>query len=181
MKIRFILAAVATMATFSAPAFADMTVKSQDGTMELALPNGWHEGKAEGPASKIVAVDGRGSRVAVRVYPKEDFKDAKGVANFAVSKLKLLDNDGVKSEDIQLGGKPAVRLTLTGTSADGMKAGFIVTAFESDGMYTIVVAKSDAAGFAKQTPLLTGFAGQLKMTPAAPGGTSAKPAATPPK
>ena len=45
MRIWFALAALAAMGTFSQPAFADMTIKSQDGSLELALPNGWHEGK----------------------------------------------------------------------------------------------------------------------------------------
>jgi len=167
MKIWFAAAAVAAFGASSAPAYADMTVKSQDGTMELALPNGWHEAKPEGPLSKIVAADGRGSRVVVRVYPEEDFKDGKTVANFAVDKLKLLDNDGAKTEDVQVNGKPAVRLNLTGTQSSGMKAGYIITVFEAGGMYIDVMGKSDASAFAKQEQVLEGFASQLKITPAA--------------
>jgi len=167
MKIWHALAVVATVAAFSPPAYADMTVKSQDGTMELALPNGWHEVKPEGPASKIVAADGKGSRVVVRTYPKEDFKDAKTAANFAIEKLKLLDNDGAKSEDVQVNGKPAVRLNLTGTQSSGMRAGFVITVFENGDMYVDVMGKSDASAFAKQAQLLGDFANQLKITPVA--------------
>ena len=85
MKIWCALPVAAAVVAFCPPAYADMTVKSQDGTMELALPNGWHEAKPEGPLSKIVATDGKGSRVVVRVYPKEDFKDVKtlGTSGFA--------------------------------------------------------------------------------------------------
>ena len=36
MKIWFVVAAVATGAAFASPAYADMTLKSQDGTMECA-------------------------------------------------------------------------------------------------------------------------------------------------
>jgi hypothetical protein len=134
MKIWFVVAAVATGAAFSSPAFADMTLKSQDGTMELALPNGWHEAKSEGALAKLAATDGHGS----------------------------------KTEDIQVGGKPAVRTNLTGTQATGMKAGFVITVFENEGEYVDVVGKSDASDFAKQSPVLAGFASQLKITKAAP-------------
>ena len=180
MKIWYALAVVATVAAFSPPAYADMTVKSQDGTMELALPNGWHEAKPEGPLSKIVATDGRGSRVVVRVYPKEDFKDVKTVANFAIEKLKLLDNDGAKSEDVQVGGKPALRLNVTGTQSSGMRAGYVITVFESDGMYIDVMGRSDASAFAKQAQVLAGFASQLKITPTAATPTAATPTAATP-
>ena len=164
MKIWFVVAAVATGAAFVSPAYADMTLKSQDGTMELALPNGWHEAKSEGALAKIAATDGHGSRVVVRVYPKEDFKDAKTVMNFAVGKLKLVDNSGVKTEDIQVGGKPAVRLNVTGTQSTGMRAGFVITVFENEGQYVDVVGKSDASDFAKQSAVLASFAGQLKIS-----------------
>jgi hypothetical protein len=164
MKIWFVVAAVATGAAFSSPAYADMTLKSQDGTMELALPNGWHEAKSEGAQSKLAATDGHGSRVVVRVYPKEDFKDAKTVMNFAVGQLKLVDNSGSKTEDIQVGGKPAVRTNVTGTQSSGMKAGFVITIFENEGEYVDVVGKSDASDFAKQSPVLAAFATQLKIS-----------------
>jgi hypothetical protein len=164
MKTWFVVAALTTGAAFCSPAYADMTLKSQDGSMELARPNGWHEAKSEGALAKLAATDGHGSRVVVRVYPKEDFKDAKTVMNFAVGKLKLVDNSGVKPEDIQVGGKPAVRLNLTGTQSTGMRAGFVITVFESEGQYVDVVGKSDASDFAKQTPVLQAFAGQLKIT-----------------
>lgn len=169
MKIWFVVAALATGAAFSSPAYADMTLKSQDGTMELALPNGWHEAKTEGAQTKIAATDGHGSRVVVRVYPKEDFKDAKTVMNFAVGKLKLVDNTGSKSEDIQVGGKPAVRVNVTGTQSTGMRAGYVITIFENEGQYVDVVGKSDASDFAKQQPVLAGFAAQLKISKAAAG------------
>jgi hypothetical protein len=168
MKIWFVAAAVAAGAAFSSPALADMTLRSQDGTMELALPNGWHEAKSEGALAKLAATDGHGSRVVVRVYPKEDFKDAKTVMNFAIGKLKLVDNSGSKTEDIQMGGKPAVRTNLTGTQSTGMKAGFIITVFENEGEYVDVVGKSDASDFAKQSAVLAGFASQLKITKPAP-------------
>ncbi len=194
MRIWYALPVAATVAAFSPPAYADMTVKSEDGTLELAVPNGWHEGKPEGPSSKIVALDGKGSRVVVRVYPKEDFKDAKTVANFTVDKLKLLDNDGAKSEDVKVNGQPAVRVNLKGTQTSGMRAGFIITVFESNGMYFDVMGRSNAADFEKEAQVLTDFADQLKITstsvsttaavkpePPAPTGPTPKPKLPAPK
>ena len=183
MRIWFALAALAAMGTFSQPAFADMTIKSQDGSLELALPNGWHEGKAQGRLAKLVAVDGKGSRVVVRTLPKEDFKDAAAVANFALAKLKLTDSEAAKTEDAQVGGKPALRMSVMGTQSTGLREGIVVTVFEADGMYIEITASTDAAGFTKQAPVLAGFANQLKITPTAPTATptpTPTPTNTPP-
>jgi hypothetical protein len=188
MKTSLRLAALAAMALAPFAAYADMTVRSSDGSMELALPNGWHDVKPEGASTKIAATDGHGTRLFVRVYPKEDFKDPKAVADFAVKKLKLADNDGVKSEDIQIGGKPAVRMTIVGTRASEKRAGFLITIIDADSQYIEVQGATDASSFAKQTPLLQALATGLKVTPVAaatpaaetPAAAAPKPAVKPP-
>jgi hypothetical protein len=181
-KTRLRLAVLAALALVSLPAYADMTVKSSDGSLELALPNGWHDLKPDGATTKIAATNGKGARVAVRVYPKEDFKDAKAVADFAVNKLKLTDNDGVKTEDIQIGGKPAVRISVVGTAASEMRAGYLITILESEGMYVEVVGRTDASSFARETPVLGAFATALKVVPtAAAAPAPAAPPAAPTK
>ncbi len=177
MKTSLRLAALAAMALVHFPAYADMTVRSSDGSMELALPNGWHDVKPEGETTKIAATDGHGTRVVVRVYPKEDFKDAKAVAVFAVKKLKLSDNDGVKTEDIQIGGKPAVRLTVVGTQSSEMRAGFLITIVDSDTQYIEIQGRTDASSFAKQTPVLQALASALKVVPASTSAETPAPAA----
>ena len=182
MKTSLRLAALAAMALVHFPAYADMTVRSSDGSMELALPNGWHDVKPEGESTKIAATDGHGTRLVVRVYPKEDFKDAKAVADFAVKKLKLADNEGVKTEDIQIGGKPAVRMTIVGTRASEKRAGFLITIIDADSQYIEVQGATDASSFAKQTPVLQALASGLKVTPAAaaaPAAETPAPAAPP--
>ena len=115
----------------------------------------------------------------MRVYPKEDFKDAKAVADFAVKKLKLADNEGVKTEDIQIGGKPAVRLTIVGTRASEKRASFLITIVDADSQYIEIQGATDASSFAKQTPVLQALASALKVMPATavaprprPGGAS---------
>ena len=182
MKTSLRLAALAAMALVSFPAYADMTVKSSDGSMELALPNGWHDVKPEGASTKIAATDGHGTRVVVRVYPKEDFKDAKAVATFAVNKLKLSDNDGVKTEDIEIGGKPAVRMSVVGTQASEMRAGYLITIVDSGSEYIEVQGRTDASSFAKQTPVLQALASALKVMPTSTSAETPAPApAAPPK
>jgi hypothetical protein len=166
MKTGLRLAALAAMALASFPACADMTVKSSDGSMELALPNGWHDVKPDGQSTKIAATDGKGSRVVVRVYPKDDFKDVKALADFAVNKLKLSDNDGVKTEDIQIGGKPAVRISVVGTASNEMRAGYLITILEGENTYVEVMGRTDASSFAKETPVFGAFASALKIIPA---------------
>lgn len=176
MKTSLRLAALAAVALVSVPAYADMTVRSSDGSMELALPNGWHDIKPDGQSTRIAATDGKGSRVVVRVYPKEDFKDAKAVADFTVNKLKLADNDGVKTEDIQIGGKPAVRISVVGTAANEMRAGYLITIIDSEGSYVEVMGRTDASSFAKESPVFGGFATALKITPASAAAPAPAPA-----
>jgi hypothetical protein len=171
----FASAALAATAFISAPAYADMTIKSPDGSMELALPNGWHEGKPQGRLAKLVAVDGAGSRVVVRIVPKEDFKDATAVVNFTISRLKLTENEGAKTEEIKIDGKPAVRTSVTGTQSSGLRGGFLITVFEADGNYVEVTASADASGYAKQTQVLTNFAAQLKIIPTTAPATPTTP------
>jgi hypothetical protein len=178
------LAALAAVALASLPAHADMTAKSSDGSMELALPNGWHDVKPEGASTKIAAIDGKGSRVVVRVYPKDDFKDIKALADFAVNKLKLTDNDGVKTEDIQIGGKPAVRISVVGTGPNEMRAGYLITILEGESAYVEVMGRTDASSIAKETPVFGAFAAALKIVPtlAVAPAAEAKPAKpVPPK
>jgi len=167
MKTSLRLAALAAVALVSLPAYADMTAKSSDGSVELALPNGWHDVKPDGASTRIAATNGKGSRVVVRVYPKDDFKDAKALADFSVNKLKLSDNDGVKTEDLQIGGKPAVRISVVGTASNQMRAGYLITILESEGSYVEVMGRTDASSFAKETPVLGAFATALKIMPAA--------------
>jgi hypothetical protein len=181
MRMRFTLAAIAVLATFALPARADVTLKSQDGTMELTLPNGWHEAKHAGGASvKIHATDGRGARVTVRVHSKEDFKDIKAFANFTAERLKKKFVDAEpKFEDIQVSGKPAVRVSMTGTAASGKRAGYIISIFEADGMYVSVTGAANASAFARDEQVLAGVANDLKMTSAAPSQPPQAPSSTP--
>jgi hypothetical protein len=132
--------------------------------MELALPNGWRDIKPEGFSTKLAATNGKGSRVVVRVYPKEDFKDANAFAEFAVYNLKLSDDNGVDKSDVEVTGKPAIRLSVVGTTSNEMRVGYLITIIESEGMYVEVIGRTDAYSFAKETPVLGAFASALKFT-----------------
>ncbi len=147
----------------TAPA-PDATAKSSEGSMELALPNGWRDIKPEGVSTKLAATNGKGSRVVVRVYPKEDFKGANAFAEFAVNNLKLSDDNGVNKSNIEITGKPAVRLSVVGTASNEMRVGYLITILESEGMYVEVIGRTDAYSFAKETPVLGAFASALKFT-----------------
>jgi hypothetical protein len=165
MMTRLVLVAIAA-AAFALPAYADITVKSQDGSMELAVPNGWHEVTPEGSSTKLVVTDGHGARVLVRSYSKEDFKDINSVATFAASGFKLEDAQP-KTEEVQLNGKPAVSMSLMGTEANGLRLGLVITAFDTEGMYIAVIGRAPASVFTKQVAVLTGMAKGLKVTPVA--------------
>ena len=118
-----VVGAIGLAAAFVQAAHADVTFKSQDGALEITLPNGWHEAKQSGPEAKI-HVAGQGTRVTVREHAKEDFKDIKAVATFLADRLKKRFTDAEpKFEDVQVNGKPAVRMELEGTEPSGAQGG----------------------------------------------------------
>jgi hypothetical protein len=180
MKI-FVLASLGVLALFAPAAHADTVVKSHDGAMEMTLPNGWHELSPEGTAALIVAVDGHGARVAVHSFSKEDFKDMKSVAGFSASRLKLVENPEQNFQNVDVNGKPAVRVQFTGTEPNGMRRGFLITVFEAGAQYIEVVASSNASAFSKDAPILETLAKQIVVgsnsaaPPAAPAAGSPKP------
>ncbi len=157
--------------------------KSLEGSLQLALPNGWHDVKPEGESTMIAATNGKGARVVVRVYPKEDFRDTRAFATFAVTKLKLSDISGFKKDDIQINGNTGVQLSVVGTASNQMRVGYLITIIEREGLYVEVIGRTDAYSFANETPVLGAFASALKFTsstaPTPPPATAAKPPALP--
>jgi hypothetical protein len=146
----------------SAPTL-DVEAKSSESSLQLALPKGWRDVKPEGEATKIAITNGKGARVVVRVYPKEDFKDAKAFAIFAVTKLKLTDNSDVKEEDVNINGNTAIRLSVVGTAPDNMRVGYLITILENEHTYIEVMGRTDAYSFPKETPVLGAFASALRF------------------
>jgi hypothetical protein len=183
MSIRSTMAAVAAMViagAFAPIAHAEVTFKSQDGVIEITLPNGWHEAKQSGPESKI-HVAGQGTRITVREHPKEDFKDIKAVAAFLSERLKKRFTDAEpKFEDVQVNGKPAARVSLEGTEPSGVKVGYVITVIDAGPMYVSVMGTGNATAFAKQRQLLADAANQLKVTPATPPEPPPPPPPPPP-
>ena len=80
-----------------------------------------------------------------------------------------------KFSDVQVNGKPAVRVELEGTEPSGVKVGYLITVVEADKMYISIVGTGNASAFAKQKQLLSDLPNQLKVT-----GQRNAPAATPP-
>jgi hypothetical protein len=179
MMNRLVVILVAAVAGFPPPAFADTTIKSEDGTVQITVPNGWHEGKPLGPSIKIQAHSARGALVLVRVVSKEDFKDLKSFANVGLERFKKNMPDAEpKVEGIQMNNKPAIRITLEGTQANGQRRGILLTFFESDGSYVDVVTMANASVYKTEEPVLAGLAGQVKIL-ATPDAAAAAPAAAP--
>jgi hypothetical protein len=124
--------------------------------------------------------------VLVRVVSKEDFKDLKSFANVGLERFKKNMPDAEpKVEGIEVNNKPAIRITLEGTQANGQRRGILLTFFESNGSYVDVVTMANASVYKTEEPVLAGLAGQVKIlaTPdaatAAPAPSTAAPA-TPP-
>jgi hypothetical protein len=174
-----LLGATMLVAALAQPSRAD-TFKSQDGLLELTLPNGWHQAKKGGGENMAIHAAGHGTRIAVREHAKEDYKDIKALSNFLASKMKKKFTDAEpKLDDIQVNGKPAILVDIEGTEPNGVKKGYLITVLEADAMYISITASGNAAAFAKEKQLLGGLANQLKVTAAsAPPPASAAPPAT---
>ena len=174
-------------AALTLPASAD-TIKSPDGTVQITVPNGWREGKPSGPAIQVQAVSGRGAIVFVIVVSKEDYKDLKSFANIRLERLKgNMPDAAPKMEDVQLNNKPAIRVSLEGTQANGQRRGYIVTFFETDANYVDVTALASMSVFKAEEETLAGLASQVKIlaspsaaAPAAAPTTAPAPGAKPP-
>jgi hypothetical protein len=175
--MRLGLAAMAAIIAFCSSAYADTVLKSTDGTVEMTLPNGWREAKKGNSNALIHATDGHSARVSVRTEAKENFKDLKAYAQFMTERLKRKFADAEpKIEDVQVGGKPAIRLTVMGEARNGKRAGYIITLFEADKVYVEVSASASAGAFSSDQDMLANLANQIRMTSA----SAAAPAATPP-
>jgi hypothetical protein len=180
MTSRFALVAgIVVLAALARPAHADMTIKSADGTVQITVPNGWREGKPFGPNIKIQAASGRGGLVLVRVASREDFKDLKSFANVGLERFKKNMPDAEpKTEDIQINNKPAIRITMEGTQANGQRKGYLLTFFEVDGNYVDVVTMANASVFKAEEPVFAGLASQVKILASPDAAAPATPAQT---
>ena len=163
--IRSAMIALALVAGFGVAAHADVVVKSQDGSMELTLPSGWKEVPPRGPNTKLQASDGHGASIAVSAQAKEDFKDLEAFTNFVIEKMKkTLPGAEAKVETVQIDGKPAKRMTMSGTLANGQNASVVVTCMEAGSQFLRVMVHASASNFARQGPVLIGLANQIKVT-----------------
>jgi hypothetical protein len=184
-KIALIVAVILAAALIG-PANADTTIKSQDGTVQLTIPNGWREGKPFSPVFQLQAVNAAGAMVLVRVVSKEDFKDLKSFADVSLDRLKRNMADAEpKVEDLQINNKPAIRVSMEGTTANGQRRGYLITFFESGASYVGVVGIAAASAFKAAQDTFAALAGQVQvLTPEAavppPQQTQTPPAAPPP-
>jgi hypothetical protein len=172
------MAALAGLVAFALPARADTTIKSDDASVELTVPNGWRQTKTAAAAIQIQATNGR-AVVLVRVAQKEDYKDLKSFAQIGSSRfMKNLTDAEPKTEDVQINGKPAIRVSAEGTQSNGQRRGFIMTFFDTDGMFVEVVGIANASAFKAEQQAITDMASKVKVVAAAGAGASAQ---TPPR
>ena len=180
-----VIVALTGFAALALPARADTTIKSEDASIELTVPNGWRQTKAVSPAVQLQATDGR-AIILIRVVPKEDYRDLKSFADVGSTKvLKSLTDAEPKFEDIQVNGNPAIRVSAEGTQSNGLRRGFIMTFIDTNGMFVDVIGIANASAFKTEQQTMMDMAGRVKVVAA--GGTAptaqtptAPAAATPP-
>jgi hypothetical protein len=171
---------LAGLVAFALPARADTTIKSDDASVELTVPNGWRQTKPRSPAIQIQVTDGRAA-IAVRVASKEDYKDLRSFAQVASSRLtKNLTDAEPKFEDVQVNGKPAIRVSAQGTQSNGVRRGYVMTFVDTDGKFVEVIGISSASAFQAEQQLMADMAGRVKVLAAAEAGSSVQTPAAPP-
>src|SRR5262245_27752858 len=180
-----VMVGLAALGAYAFPAHADTTIKSDDATVEITVPNGWRQTKPASPAIQIQATNGRAA-ILVRVASKEDYKDLKSFAQVASARVvKNVTDAEPKFEDVQVNGKSAIRVSAMGTQSNGVRRGYIMTFVDTDGKFLEVVGISNASGFQSEQQSMSDMAGRVKVLAAAGAGSTGPPAgnappATPP-
>jgi hypothetical protein len=171
-----VVVAFAGFVAFTAPARADTTIKSDDSSVEITVPNGWRQTKPATPKIQIQATNGR-AIVVVRVAAKEDFKDLKSFAAVGSSRfIKRFVDAEPKTEDVQINGNPAIRISAEGTQDNGQRRGCVLTFIDSGGTFIEVMGIANASAFATERQTMADLPGRVKLLAAA----GAAPAAQPP-
>jgi hypothetical protein len=170
-------AALAVLAGFLAlvsPARADTTIKSDDSSVEITVPNGWRQTKTVSPKVQIQATNGR-AVVLVRVAAKEDYRDFKSFAAVGSERFvkKFVDAEP-KTEDVQVNGSPAIRVSAEGTEINGKRRGFVITFIDMGGMYVEVIGIANASAFSAEQQTMADLAGRVKVLAAAGTGPAAQ-------
>lgn len=178
-KVFAVTAFAAILASVSLPARADSTIKSEDSSVEITVPNGWRQTKAANPKIQIEATNGR-AVIVVRVASKEDYKDLKSFATVGSSRfLKRFVDADPKTEDIQVNGNPAIRISAQGTQDNGQRRGCVLTFIDAGPSFLEVMGIANASSFATEQQIMGDLAGKVKVLAAA-GAQTAQPAATHP-
>ena len=180
MNTRIIaMVGLAALVACALPAHADTTIKSDDASVEITVPNGWRQAKPLSPAIQIQATNGRAA-ILVRVASKEDFKDLKSFAQVASARvMKNVTDAEPKFEDVQVNGKSAIRVSATGTQSNGVRRGYIMTFIDTDGKFVEVVGISNASGFQAEQQSMSDMAGRVKVLEAAGAGSTTQTLAAP--
>jgi hypothetical protein len=175
-----VMLGLAALVGFALPAHADTTIKSDDASVEITVPNGWRQTKPRSPAIQIQVTNGRAA-ILVRVASKEDYKDLKSFAEVASSRFtKNFTDAEPKFEDVQVNGKPAIRVSATGTQTNGIRRGYIMTFVETDGKFVEVAGIANASALEAEQQSMADMAGRVKVLAAGAGPSAQMPAAPPP-
>jgi hypothetical protein len=174
-----VVVASAGFLAFAAPARADTTIKSDDSSVEITVPNGWRQTKPASPKIQIEATNGR-AVVVVRVAAKEDFKDLKSFAAVGSARfIKRFVDAEPKTEDVQVNGNPAIRISAEGTQDNGQRRGCVLTFIDAGGTFVEVMGIANASAFATERQTMADLAGRVKLSAVAGAPPSTPAAQTP--
>lgn len=164
---RVAMVALAGLVACAMPAGADTTLKSDDASVELTVPNGWRQTKTAAPAIQIQATNGR-AVILVRVVQKEDYKDLKSFAQVGSQRfMKNFTDAEPKTEDVKINGKPAIRVSAEGTQVNGVRRGLVMTFVDADGGFVEIVGIAAASAFKMEEQTMADMAGRVKVLAAA--------------
>jgi hypothetical protein len=177
---RAALAVLAGFLVLASPARADTTITSDDSSVEITVPNGWRQTKTASPKIQIQATNGR-AVILVRVAAKEDYRDFTSFVAVGSDRFikKFVDAEP-KTEDVQVNGSPAIRVSAEGTEINGKRRGFVITFFDAGGMFVEVIGIANASAFGAEQQTMAELASRVKVLAAVGTGPAGQtPAAAP--
>jgi hypothetical protein len=133
----------------SARAAGAPALTSQDGRVQLQLPDGWH---VQAVDQKYVRRLGSNDHyfVALISNNKEDYTGLKAYSQIAVDGIvhKVKDAKASEGRPVKLGEFPALRYEITGTTDKGVRLGYVLTVVETKGYFNQVLSWTMKSQFA---------------------------------
>lgn len=160
-----IVAVVAVAIFWALSGRAGGVARSSDGVLELSLPAGWRQTASRESSTRIVARGPSGDEwVYAESANKADFKDLKSYDAYWQQEIPAWLHEATRTDSVAIAvnGRPALRWEITGTTPKGMRVGYVMTAVETDRLFSMVMACARRSRFPERRAALGRLADGLR-------------------